>query len=248
MKRKALSVLIALTITMLLAACGSEASVDAETNPKGNISTAEAATEEDGTAEGTEETEGTGEGTSGNYISPLPVTVNLSNPEDMTAPVKFIKSGFNTESGELTFTMYSIDRYDSVQISMLQIGDILKYDGSDIKVESIEDVNGSLVINGGLELGGCDLKPDDGGTYVGQGMDDYPTYTEIGVLTLPLSDALIFSDAIDDPNSPKQVNKEGLADYLEGLDESDGKYFFPGNTTLEIRNGQIINITRIWVP
>ena len=44
------------------------------------------------------------------------------------------------------------------------------------------------------------------------------------------------------------MNKEGLADYLEGLDESDGKYFFPGNTTLEIRNSQIINITRRWVP
>ena len=248
MKRKTVSILIALSLTMLLTACGSEASVDAETNPEGNISTAEASAKEDDTAADNTEAEATGESTGGNYISPLPVTVDLSNPEDMVAPVKFIKDGFNTESGELTFTMYSIDRYDSVQISMLQIGDILKYDGADIKVESIEDVNGSLVINGGLELGGCDLKPNDGGTYVGQGMDDYPTYTEIGVLTLPLSEALIFSDAIDDPNNPRQVNKEGLADYLEGLDESDGKYFFPGNTTLEIRNSQIINITRRWVP
>ena len=50
MKRKTVSILIALSLAMLLTACGSEASVDAETNPGGNISTAEASTKEDDTA------------------------------------------------------------------------------------------------------------------------------------------------------------------------------------------------------
>ncbi len=225
----------------ILTACWSENAVEDESDGASMI----IATEK---SEGEEEQEEEAADTStGRQIRPLSVFFDMNNPEDCTMPAAFKTSDINLEAMEMTYTMYSKDYYDAVDINMLQIGDTLLYNGQDMLVESIEDRGGDLHINGGLDMGGCELRADDGGTYVSRGFDDIATFTEIGKITLPISETLEVSDSINNPNSPVIAGYEDLEDYIEGLEEWSSS-FTTYNTTVEIRGGKIVAITRIWTP
>lgn len=241
MKNRLLMIIAMLSSALILTACWSENAVEEDADGASLVITAE--TEE---VEESEEKE-TAATSSGRQIKPLSVYVDMNNPEDCTLPAAFKTSDINLEAMEMTYTLYSKDYYDAVDINMLQIGDTLLYDGKDIIVESIEDRSGDLFINGGLDMGGCELRADDGGTYVAHGHDDAATFSEIGRITLPLSETLEVSDSINNPNSPVIAGYNDLEDYIGGLEEWSSS-FTTYNTTVEIRAGKIVAITRIWTP
>lgn len=241
MKNRLKILILMISSAFILTACWSENAVEDESDGASMI----IATEK---SEGEEEQEEEAADTStGRQIRPLSVFVDMNNPEDCTMPAAFKTSDINLEAMEMTYTMYSKDYYDAVDINMLQIGDTLLYNGQDMLVESIEDRGGDLHINGGLDMGGCELRADDGGTYVSRGLDDIATFTEIGKITLPISETLEVSDSINNPNSPVIAGYEDLEDYIEGLEEWSSS-FTTYNTTVEIRGGKIVAITRIWTP
>lgn len=226
---------------MILCACFSENAVEDEIDGAAAML---ASDEEKAQAE-TEAQEATSD--SGKMISPLPFTIDMNNPEDFTLPASFNSNDINTESGELTFTIYSQDLYDAVDINMMQQGDTLYYDGGEIVVDVIESRDGTLLVNGGYEEGGCNLVGYEGGTYTAVQANDYPTFSEIGTLTLPLSDSITISDASNDPNSPKTAELDDIDDYKSDLADWQLNYNCL-NTTVEVSNGKIVSIKRIWIP
>ena len=229
------------TCAFALTACWSEAAVEAEGDGASLIIEAEESGEDEAEAEEAVDT------SSGRVVKPYAITVDVNNPDDCTLPAAFKTSDINTEAMEMTYTIYNIDYYDAVDINMLQIGDTLVYDGENIIVESIEDRSGDLFINGGMDRGGCELRADDGGTYVSHGVNDIPTYSEVGRITLPLAESLEISDSINNPNAPVIAGYEDIEDYIEGLEEWSSS-FSQYDTTVEIRGGKVVAITRIWRP
>lgn len=241
MKNRLRIMVLMASCALVLTACWSENAVEADSDGASTI----IATEEADAGE--EETEETVDTSNGRTVKPLTITVDVNSPEDCTLPAAFKTSDINLEAMEMTYTMYNKDYYDAVDINMLQIGDTLVYDGQDMIVESIEDRSGDLFINGGLDMGGCELRADDGGTYVAHGYNDVSTYSEVGRITLPISETLEVSDSINNPNAPVIAGYEDLGNYIEGLEEWSSS-FSQYNTSVEIRNEKVVAITRIWTP
>lgn len=242
MKKKLVSALALMAATsLILTGCWSEAAVERDTDGAALI-----ASEEE--AEEGEEEEEEANAEEGRHISPLPETFNVNDPADGTYPAKFEVADFNLEDKELNVTLYSVDLYDMRDINMMQIGDVLEYDGRNIVVELIEDKSGHLEVNGGLDKGGCSLWPHEDDTYIARIENDYPTFSELIKTSLPLSDSLFISDSFNNPSKPVETDMEGLETYLSDMDETSGKSFYRGNTTVEIRSGKIVNITRVWTP
>lgn len=241
MKKRLIAMLLMATTAMFLTACWTEDAVEEDgNNLTGIVSVAEATTEAVSGEEATVEEENV-------YIKPLPFIYDLANPTDAELPASFNISEFNTETGELTFKAYSLDLYDAIQITMLQRGDTLIYDGKEILVDNIEDKSGDLYINGGLDDGGCVLVSHEGGTYVGRGYDDMPTYTEIGTLTLPVSESTHISDSYSNPSSPVEVSYEEIQSYINGIDGAKATFTY-FSTTVQVSGGKVVGITRQWTP
>jgi len=241
MKNRFLTIVMAISSAIVLTACFSENAVEDESDGASLIINTEESEESEDDEEAKVDT------SNGRYIQPLSVVLDVNDPEDGEYSVSFRSSDINLEANEMSFTVYSADSYDAIDINMLQIGDTLYYDGSDMVVESIEDRSGDLYINGGLDAGGCELRADDDGTYVAHTFDDYTTYSEIGKLSIPISETIEISDSINNPNSPVTAGYEEIEDYIEGLEEWSSS-FTQFNTTVEIRGGKVVAITRIWTP
>ncbi len=181
------------------------------------------------------------------YIEPLGMEYDTVSVPDCTVNALFNVKDFDTEAGTLTFTAYTEELFDAVEIGLMQIGDTLKIGGSEIVVESIQDVNGDLIVNGGFEEGGAELTSAGGGTYKARSMDNYPTYIELGRSTLPISEELTISDSYKDAASPKTATYEELQDYLDGLDGASDSFNYV-STTVMVDKGKVVDITRNWVP
>jgi hypothetical protein len=158
----------------------------------------------------------------------------------------FSISDFNWKERTLTFTAYSIDRYDSTEIAKLQIGDTILFRNDTIIVSKIEKGR-YLTINGGIENGGVELAAYEGGTYRVQLMDDHPQYSELGKVQLPLSDTFTIIDCGDNPDDPYDTIRTNHKQRLENMKEYKHD-FIELNTRVKIENGKITNITRNLIP
>ena len=183
------------------------------------------------------------------FIKPLPTNSpfkgDTRGPGD-PIPAVFSISDFNWKERTLTFTAYSIDRYDSTEIAKLQIGDTILFRNDTIIVSKIEKGR-YLTINGGIENGGVELAAYEGGTYRVQLMDDHPQYSELGKVQLPLSDTFTIIDCGDNPEDPYDTIRTNHKQRLENMKEYKHD-FIELNTRVKIENGKITNITRFWIP
>jgi len=180
-------------------------------------------------------------------IKPLGMDYDSDSPADCTVSAEFTIKDFDLDAGTLSFTAYTEELFDAAEISLMQIGDTLNVGGQAIVVESIQDKDGELIVNGGIEEGGTDLISNGGGTYRVHGMDDYATYVEIGRSTLSISEDLKISDGYKDASSPIESDYEGLAEYLENLEGASDSYSYL-STKVRIEKGKIVDITRDWTP
>ncbi len=239
-----IAMVIGLTVPMLsLTACFSEDAVEDEIDGvlKAKMRKGETTTE---TAE---EGDVTLPPLHNSYIVPQSMGYDSSSPADCTVRASFNIKDFDLENNTLTFTAYEEEIYDAAEISLMQIGDTLKIDGNEIIVESIQDKDGDLIINGGFEEGGAELTPAEGGTYKAHYFDDYATYAELGKSTLPFNDELMITDSYKDASAPVEATLENLDKYLKGLTGASDSFNYTA-TTIEIAGGKVKSITRIWTP
>ena len=179
------------------------------------------------------------EGQTAAVIAPLPVTVDITNLEDCTVAVSLEEGDFYTdETGtvRMDVTVFVYDLYDLVDISRGQ---------EKVLISSIERTeNGSVLINGGPDLGGFCLCAADNTVYYELGYSDTKSYYPLGKVSLPVSPDFICNDSSDLDKGAVSYRAE---DFLAGTGTID--YLFNAhNTTIQIEAGLVTAMTRVYTP
>ena len=149
--------------------------------------------------------------------------------------------------GALTFTVYWEDTFDIVEISQLAPGDTLYVGDAVVNVESVEEDDGDLLVNGGLDNGGVTLRAyDEDNVWRAVEYDDQHTYFNWGEATLPLAGDVTFTDGWEIGKDP--VTVAGAEAVTEAITGADMDAFIPENTTVRVADGQIVEIVRVYIP
>ena len=153
-----------------------------------------------------------------------------------------------TDAGyELTVEVYEYDRYEMEAIDNLESGSKIQFCNKEITVDEVEknSETGFVLINGGIENDGIELMEEDG-MYRTVTFDDYPVYYSVGKVTIPLADDITFEDQAASEQESEQpiAGLKDLPDAIENSDISFGCY----NTVITVRQEQIVQIIRHWVP
>ena len=179
-------------------------------------------------------------------IYPLPDNT-MENLEDAILSVSLQEGdAYVDDTGimRMDLKIYTYDKYDMVDISMLKVGDTLVTNAGEVQVLSLEQgVNGSLSINGGLEAGGFELVTDDCGVFFECGYNDAKNWYEIGEATIRVSVDFVYYDRSD--------MDRGEVVYYPGsflIGEVTDYYFTPRNTTIRVEGGQIVEMFREYIP
>lgn len=148
---------------------------------------------------------------------------------------------------ELTVEVFEYDRYTLEDIEKIEVGSKIQFCNQIVTVESVKrDAENVFVeINGGYENDGFDLRKEDN-LYRTVTLDDYPIYYSVGEVTIPVSSEATLEDHSDLENEP-----DGKVSDIEGLQslmESGDTWFTCANTVITVRQEQIVQIIRHWVP
>lgn len=226
--KKALSIALALCLALSVTACGKSNSGAASSSSAGSASQSAASTAQ---AQRVEPQNG--------------AAINTEDLADGTYAVSFSSSDVIDNAGllELHFTVYNYALYDAVEVSNLAAGDTLVVDGQDMTVETVEQTEAGIIVNGGLENGGVELAPGDGGTWYISQMDGAKDYQPVGEATLPVSQDFVLTDDSDQDNPGQTL----LAGDLFSL-EDDSQGYVPNNTTLTVEGGYIVSAQRSFMP
>ena len=181
------------------------------------------------------------------YVKPLPAGIDLANLKDATVPAAFTTADFNWAEGKLTLTVYAEDLYDTVQLNQVKEGDTVQYGENAVVVKTIKNGNGGIVVNNGYEEGGAEYAAAEGGTYRAVTDDDHSLYTELGKVTLPLAKNFTIVDCGENPTDKSTTISADQKKYLDGVQEYK-REFSCLNTKVEVQNGEITKITRVWIP
>ena len=150
----------------------------------------------------------------------------------------------DTGKMQMDVTIYSYDRYDMVDISMLKVGDTLVTHTGEVEVLTLEqDAYGTVRINGGLDEGGLDLAADDSGVFFESGFNDHKSWYKVGAATIRVSVDFLFTDSAD-PDQGEIIYYPGS--FLIG--EVTNYDFTPYNTTIRVEAGQIVEMHRRYIP
>lgn len=235
--KKALAILLALSVLALSACAAKQVNSDAQKD----VSAETAAPSAD--PEQTEDAQQSAQ--EAKRVEPLPETLDVNALTDATVAASFGAADISEKDGktEITLTVYDYDVYDMVDIAQLAIGDTIVVDGKDMVVASREDKDGFVTINGGLEQGGVDLTSDDSGVYYAVGMDDAKSYHELGKITVPVAEGFVLTDNSDLEHPDATYAASDLAK-LAG--ESVG--FTANNTLATIEHGELTVLARSYTP
>ena len=181
------------------------------------------------------------EETAGNIIAPVDPGYDLTALGDGIYPVYFAPA--DLADGELTFSAYSEDVYDLVDIGRIAVGDTFWLGGLDFEVESVERGD-DLYINGGMDNGGFTLRSyDEDNCWRVVMEDDGRVYTDRGETSLPLSDDVTFTDNWDGG----EMTAAGAEAVAEAISGTEMDYFSPYNTYLRVEEGKIVEIDRVYL-
>ena len=180
-------------------------------------------------------------------ILPLP-DGTMDALSDSIVSVSFGEGDFYlSDSGKamLKIKVYTYDKYDLVDISMLQVGDILKTCDGDVAIDSMHTNEfGTILINEGLDNGGLNLSTNNSGIYFLQGYNDMKFWYLAGEAELPVSDSFEFTDYADLDKGAVVLTAE---DFLNKNSEIDFRYQ-PQDTVIRIENGQVVAMERSYTP
>ena len=178
-------------------------------------------------------------------IAPLPDTT-MDNLSDCILSVSLDKdSVYTDESGtvQMSVKIYSYDKYDMVDISMLREGDTIISHSGEVEVSTLERKDGCILINGGLDANGIELATDDYGVFFESGYNDAKSWYEVGEATFPLAEGFVCYDYADMDKGEVLLNADS---FING--EIEVFYFSPHNTGIRLEKGQVVEMNRIYVP
>ena len=213
-----------------------EQSTETDTQPEAEVVETEPTTEEPVTEE------------LAAHIVPLPSTINLSALEDSTLSVSLIEGAVRKDDAGavvMDVTIFDYDVYDMIDIAALKEGDTIVRGQETVTVSSIERTeDGAVLINGGLDAGGFNLHTDDSTIYYEMGYSDTKSYYALGTITILVSPDFVYTDESNLDNGPATYNADDFLNNAEGID-----YLFnEHNTTIQIQNGMVVAMTRIYTP
>ena len=238
--KKYISILLSFLFILSLAGCGKEPAPNVNEEPANEEITAETDAPE------TEVPENDAPETL--IVKPLPVTIDLNNLTDCILSVS-VKNGDISaaadESGTLKMkvTIYDYELFDLVDVSMLEVGSILEINKEQIEITSIETNDfGTVIINGGLDVGGYELITNENGVYYSIGYSDMKTYFEIGEAQFDLSPEFVYIDASDLDAGEKEYTAEEFAASSFSYEGT------PHNTTIVVENGMVTVMKKVYTP
>lgn len=189
---------------------------------------------------------GDGADAEGKIVSPLPASVDISALSDCTVNVSFTVNDVNIDEKTITADVYDTLLYDAVDVSGLAVGDTIVVDGQDVVIQTLSETDYGITINEAL-ADETMLAPGDGGTYYIMGYDDVIGMTDLGTVTLPLSDDVVLNDCGEMPEDTFTVALDEMEAHFGELSESR-QTFDCQSTTLLIENGTVTEINRSWRP
>lgn len=182
----------------------------------------------------------------GNIISPLEDTT-MANLTDAILAVSFEEGdAYVDDTGimQMDLKIYSYDMYDMTDIAELEVGDTLVRYSGEVEVTSLErNDTGTIYINGGLEMGGFDLVTDECGVFYESGYNDHKNWYEVGEATIRVS---VDFQGVDNADLDQRDLILYPGSFLIG--EVTNYNFTPYNTTIRVENGQVIELTRRYIP
>ena len=180
-------------------------------------------------------------------VTPLPVTIDMNDLTNCTLAISLEEGGAYVDDNgymQMDVTVYTYDRYDQVDISRLQPGDTILLRRQEVLIETLEESPyGTLMINGGLDVGGYELIGKDT-VYFETGYSDVKSWYSLGTATLRVSPDFTYTNR-SNPDAPATVFFPG--DFLY-TDSGIDYHFTPHNTTITIQDGLIISMERIYTP
>lgn len=181
-------------------------------------------------------------------VIPLPVTIDIMKLEDCMAAISLEKGNFYTDKTGaviMDVTVFVYDLYDMADISMIKEGDTILRGQEEILISSIEcNENGLVLINGGLDNGGFELYTEENTVYYERGYSDMKSYYELGKVSLPVSPDFIYNDASDLDKGAVIFSAEDFLQDAVGIDY----HFNANNTTIQIEDGYVTTMTRVYTP
>ena len=191
-------------------------------------------------------TTGTKQAAAESKIYPLPDTT-MDNLSDATLSISLEEGdAYVDDTGimQMDIKIYSYDKYDMVDITMLKVGDILVTHTGEVEITSLDTKeNGTILINGGLDENGFDLITDETGVFYEGGYNDAKNWYEIGEATIRVSADFVYHDTSD--------LEAGEILYYPGsflVGEVTDYNLTPYNTTIRVENSQIIEMHRVYTP
>ena len=146
----------------------------------------------------------------------------------------------------ISITVYERDRFDPAVIENLAEHDILCFgDGTAFMVMELTRDEFGVIVKDGNNEGYSFFKAEDG-TYIASTDTDYPFYTEVFTVTVPLEKDVSFLDWSDPENLDAPV-KLGFDELLNHLLE--GTSFAPYNTKVTFdENGKLVEFLYTYSP
>ena len=180
----------------------------------------------------------------GSTVEPIRVILNLAALKDGAYAASFNPGDiFSGASGTFmnAVHIYTADTYDTEEIEALQPGDSIVIEGETIAVETVTEKDGRIIVNDD-RWGGWPFAPSkDGSCYTAIKYEDFPVYTEQGMTTLIVDPDLTFTDKSDSSGKTVKADYDDFVDVIRAAANSD---FDQYNTTLKLRSGKVVAITR----
>lgn len=180
-------------------------------------------------------------------VCPLPLSLSADSLTDCTIAASFTADDFRWMGGSLQLVAYEEIVYDAADVCSLREGDTLLYQEQELDVQSVEQSEGSYLINGGANQGGATLCPLGGGTFYAVESHNRPLYRLIGSAEVPLDEDFTIHDYADDPHAPQVYVAEAQKPYIDML-EGARREFDYRSTRVMIEGGMITDITRRAMP
>ena len=153
------------------------------------------------------------------------------------------------EDGTVTIemTLFTEDVYDLVDINQMAPGDTVIVDGEPIVVETVENENGFVRVNGGFENEGATFGAlnDTNGMFAMTYDDDIIT-REVCTVTLPVSANVAFHDESDLEKDAIDTNT--VEDMVAAINAMEFPIFSSFDTEVTIENGVIVAVNHVFHP